>query len=113
MPYPPATHRRPRQRVLGPTDSRAPIRRAAHGFSAAEIDALRAAQGGLCAICGKPPPPGERLEVDHDHRCHPGKTGCRRCVRGLLDGRCNTALGRIGDHNIPRLIAYLARGGLR
>ena len=106
MPYPPATHRRPRQRVLSPTDSRAPIRRAAHGFSAAEIDALRAAQGGLCAICGRA---GEALQVDHDHRHCPGSYGCRSCVRGMLCPRCNGNLGKLGDRNIPRLLRYLAR----
>jgi Recombination endonuclease VII len=42
------------------------------------------AQGGVCAICGKPP--GERaLHVDHDH-----ETGQ---VRGLLCYSCNTKLG--------------------
>lgn len=77
-----------------------------HGLTPAERVALVAAQGGACAICGKV---GERLQLHHDHRHCPGRTGCRRCVRGLLCGRCNTALGRIGDHLIPRLIAYLSR----
>jgi hypothetical protein len=98
--------RRPRQRILGPTDSRAPARRSAHGLTADEIDALTARQGGLCAVCNRP---GQRLQVDHDHRHCPGKTGCRRCVRGALCGRCNTALGQIGDVNVPALVRYLAR----
>ena len=97
---------RPRQRVLGPSDSRAPLRRTSHGLTPGERVALVSAQGGACAICGRL---GERLQLDHDHRHCPGKTGCRRCIRGLLCGRCNTALGRIGDHLIPRLIAYLSR----
>ena len=95
-----------RQRILGERDSRAPARRTAHGLTADERDALIALQGGACAICGRT---GLRLEVDHDHRCHPGPTGCRLCVRGALCGRCNTALGRFGDARIPRLIAYLVR----
>jgi hypothetical protein len=95
-----------RQRVLGAWDSRAPARRKAHGLTADERDALIALQGGLCAICGRA---GQRLEVDHDHRHCPGATGCRSCVRGGLCGRCNTALGRFGDANVPRLIAYLQR----
>jgi hypothetical protein len=97
---------RPRQRVLGPLDSRAPLRRTSHGLTPAEQAALLVAQGGACAICGRL---GERLQLDHDHRCHPGKTGCRRCVRGALCPRCNTALGRFGDRLIPRLNAYLSR----
>jgi hypothetical protein len=95
-----------RQRVLGPWDSRAPARRKAHGLTADEIEALSALQGGLCAICGRS---GERLQVDHDHRHCPGRIGCRQCVRGALCGRCNTALGRFGDHNVPALLKYLSR----
>lgn len=100
------TARRPRQRVLGPDDSRAPIRRTQHGLKADERDALTRAQGGLCAICKKP---SDRLEVDHDHRHCPGTQGCRVCVRGLLCHNCNSGLGWIGDINIPGLIAYLSR----
>jgi len=103
----PSRPHRPRQRILGPTDSRAPGRRTRHGLTPAERDAWAALQGGRCAICGKA---GEKLEVDHNHEHCPGKIGCRQCVRGMLCGRCNTALGRIGDKNIPRLIAYLSRG---
>jgi Recombination endonuclease VII len=98
--------RRPRQRILGPTDSRAPVRRRAHGLTADEIDALADLQGRLCAVCARP---GQRLQIDHDHRCCPGHTGCRRCVRGLLCNRCNSALGLLGDANVPRLLGYLAR----
>ena len=97
--------RRPRQRVLGPTDSRAPNRRKAHGLAVAERDALAALQGGLCAICLQP---SDRLQIDHDHRHCPGTEGCRLCIRGLLCPKCNSGLGWIGDRNIPRLLAYLA-----
>jgi len=97
---------RPRQRVLGPWDSRAPARRTAHGLTPGEQDALRALQAGLCAICGRA---GQRLQIDHDHRHCAGRIGCRRCVRGLLCNRCNTALGQIGDLNVPSLLRYLAR----
>jgi hypothetical protein len=98
--------RRPRQRILGPADSRAPLRRKAHGLTPDEIGALIALQGGACAICGRP---GQPLQLDHDHRHCPGRIGCRNCVRGALCGRCNTALGRFGDDLIPGLIRYLAR----
>ena len=53
------------------------------GIPLAEYDALLAAQGGGCAICGNPPKT-RRLHVDHDH-----KTGK---VRGLLCHRCNRRL---------------------
>lgn len=97
---------RPRQRVLGPWDSRAPDRVKRHGLSVAEQDAMLAAQHGRCAICQRP---GLRLQVDHDHRVDAGRYGSRTSVRGLLCNKCNSGLGLIGDDNIPALIAYLTR----
>jgi hypothetical protein len=96
--------RRPRQRILGPGDSRAPQRRIAHGLSPTAIDLMRARQGGLCAICQRS---GQKLQVDHDHRHCASKTGCPMCVRALICPRCNESLGKIGDRNIDRLIAHL------
>ena len=94
------------QRVLSTTDARVPVRTRVHGLTPAERDAVVAFQGGRCAICGRG---GLRLQVDHDHRHCPGPTGCRSCVRGMLCARDNTAIGRFGDENIQRLIAYLSR----
>lgn len=80
---------------------------ARYGVSAEQVEAMIAAQGGACAICGRPDPE----HVDH---CH--ETGL---VRGVLCFNCNGGLGQFGD-DIERLhaaIAYLrraeARGGLR
>ena len=46
-----------------------------------EYDRILEFQGGVCAICGRPPKPGKRLAVDHDHRT--------QFVRGLLCFLCN------------------------
>ncbi len=74
----------------------------------AQYDALRSAQGGVCAICkmtetrtvqGKP----KMLSVDH---CHATGT-----VRQLLCSRCNLLLGTVNDD--PKLLtaaaSYLAK----
>lgn len=53
-------------------------------LSLSDYDALLKSQGGVCAICKKPPKK-RRLAVDHNHR-----TGV---VRGLLCYTCNYALG--------------------
>jgi len=52
---------------------------------------MEQAQGGVCAICGKPEATArtKRLCVDH---CH--ETGK---VRGLLCSHCNRAIGLLGD----------------
>ncbi len=100
-----------RQRVLGPDDSRAPIRRSRHGLTADEIDGLIALQGGVCAICHDPGP----LQIDHDHQHCPGRVGCRHCVRGALCHRCNQVLYYLDDD--PKLAqglaAYLERTAAR
>ena len=57
--------------------------RRTYGMSLEEFEFLVAAQGGACAICGKPD--ADRLHVDHDH-------GTGR-IRGLLCGSCNRAMG--------------------
>jgi hypothetical protein len=53
----------------------------------------------------------EASQIDHDHKCCPGKTACGKCVRGLLCNRCNLLLGMVESepHLIPAyLIQYLA-----
>lgn len=51
-------------------------------------------QDGRCAIC-RCLPDTKALHVDHDHRCCPTGRSCGRCIRALLCGRCNTAVGWI------------------
>lgn len=62
-------------------------------------------QGGACLGCDKPGPD----QVDHDHSCCPGKKSCGKCVRGILCGGCNLALGSVNDSldTIMGLAAYL------
>lgn len=79
-----------------------------HGVTLDQYDALLAAQGGGCAICGSTNPRGRgRFHVDHDHACCPGKKSCGSCVRGLLCGNCNPGLGAFGD-DPDRLLAAAA-----
>ena len=59
-----------------------------YGITLDEFEERLAAQGGVCAICGKVCNLS-RLSVDHDH-----ETGR---VRGLLCRRCNFMLGYAKD----------------
>lgn len=73
------------------------------GITEEEYQALLAKQNGCCAICGDHPDK-KALAVDH---CHDSGQ-----IRGLLCGKCNTALGLMDD-NAQRLAAaseYLNRG---
>lgn len=79
-------------------DRRAKLRK--YGLTIDQYDEMLAVQGGLCAICRKPPTK-LRLAVDHSHQ-----TGE---VRGLLCGRCNAGVAMFVDtpETMHRAIAYL------
>ena len=64
---------------------------------------LVAQQGGVCAICQRPPKERRRLCIDH---CH--ETGK---VRGLLCAQCNRSIGGLGDQLswVLRAAIYLER----
>jgi hypothetical protein len=74
-----------------------------YGLSFNDFMQLMERQGGVCAICGMPPPEGRHLDVDH---CH--STGH---VRGLLCNRCNNLLQRAKDNPgvLMRAADYLNR----
>ena len=78
--------------------------RSNYALTVEEFDAMVAAQGGRCAICGEIPS-GSRsvLDVDHDHA-----TGT---VRGLLCHGCNKATGFLHDNPdlLQKAINYLRR----
>jgi hypothetical protein len=63
-------------------------RTTAHGITRTIRDWMYESQDRACAGCHTPMP-DEKLEVDHDHACCPGKRSCGRCVRGLLCHPCN------------------------
>lgn len=69
-----------------------------YGLTVEQLDAMTAAQGGLCAVCSRQP--GKKgLAVDHHHA-----TGV---VRGLLCSSCNTAIGLLRDD--PELMEKAAQ----
>jgi hypothetical protein len=72
-----------------------------YGIEWEQYERMLAAQGGVCAICGKPPKGGRtssgRLHVDHDHACCPGMKSCGKCIRGLLCSNCNRGIGCLQD----------------
>lgn len=79
-----------------------------YGLLPGEYERLLAFQGGVCAICARPPVT-KRLAVDHDHACCPGNTSCGECVRGLICGPDNSYLAHIRDsvNRAMNLLAYL------
>ena len=67
-----------------------------HGITPERYAELLQSQDGGCAVCGGLNR-GRHLEIDHDHACCPGVQSCGQCVRGLLCGPCNKALGQLKD----------------
>ncbi len=61
-----------------------------YGVTSAEVEEMRAAQDGRCALCGRPEEESHNgLHLDHDH--------ITTTVRGLLCADCNTSLGKLQD----------------
>jgi hypothetical protein len=76
-----------------------------YGIDSEEYDSVFKKQGGVCAICGKPPN-GKKLSVDHDHNTNK--------VRGLLCYSCNSGLGFFVDSrpNLQNALIYLIKSQL-
>lgn len=67
-----------------------------YNLTVEEYDALLRHQGGVCAVCSRPPSAKMRLAVDHDHKAEKER-GMRASVRGLLHSYpCNYVLLRKG-----------------
>ena len=62
-----------------------------HGLTLGQAEDLLEAQGGHCPVCGKAISL-RTSHIDHDHSCCVGQS-CGKCVRGIVDARCNTLLG--------------------
>lgn len=58
------------------------------------LEGLLASQEGRCASCKSLL---VQWEVDHDHRCCPGRYSCGSCIRGILCHSCNSTLGAAQD----------------
>ena len=106
-----ASPRQRPQRPLGPSDPRQPDAKR-QGLTRAEVDAWFRAQKGLCAACLKPL--SATFVVDHDHSLaaahgHRPDVGCRLCVRGLVDRKCNALIGWAGEDAdfLRRLTSYV------
>lgn len=79
-----------------------------HGITTVEYDAMLAAQGGGCKMCGAVPDTGKRFfPVDHDHSCCPGQRHCRDCIRGILCQDCNVLVGFVEHDRHQDALAYL------
>lgn len=78
------------------------------GMTLSDYDAMLAAQGGVCAVCGEPPDADRRMDIDH---CHDAESEGRMVVRGLAHNRCNVAIGYLRDSSERAFDAavYLAR----
>jgi len=73
-----------------------------YGITPEQYDAMLAAQGGVCAVCGRSEDQWKRrFAVDHCHQTD--------IVRGLPCFPCNTLIGRLEKRRdlLPKLLRYL------
>jgi hypothetical protein len=78
-----------------------------HGLTQQEFDAMLATQGNRCAACRTDDPGNGGWRVDRDRACgHRPKRSCKKCVRGIVCGRCKTGIGNFRDD--PEIIRQAA-----
>lgn len=76
-----------------------------YGLSVDDVEGILIDQDWKCAACGS-----EFMSIphiDHDHSCCPGRVSCGKCIRGILCGSCNRALGLVRD-SVPILFCLIA-----
>lgn len=77
-----------------------------NNYGLSPVQLQRIFDGG-CEICDS----AEDIHIDHDHLCCPVGNGkkCGLCVRGGLCGKCNMAIGALGDnaHLLRRAANYV------
>lgn len=67
--------------------------RTARNYKMSSLQLINAYAGG-CEMCGAV----ENLHIDHNHTCCKShRNSCGKCVRGVLCGLCNTAIGNLRD----------------
>lgn len=90
--------------------------RRTYGLSVDDYEDMLKVQQGECWICHRTAGQAgvRQLNVDHDHRCCPGEKSCGKCVRALLCGPCNKALGLLGDdvERFKAAIDYISRANM-
>ena len=82
------------------------------GITAQEWERIFQGQRERCAVCALPLTRAQ-AHTDHDHSCcKAGKTGCGKCVRGILCRSCNLGLGNFKDSatRLESAIKYLSDG---
>lgn len=84
-----------------------------YGITQEQYEQILAEQGGVCAICRKPPS-DKSLAIDHKHiegfDLLPPKEKAK-LIRGLLHSNCNVLLGLVGDNpeQLEAAAAYLRK----
>lgn len=88
--------------------------RVTHQYSLTVEQALRLFDAPECDICGTTNPGRRDFHIDHDHSCCDRPGSCGKCVRGLLCGMCNRAMGSARDlpERLRKMADYLEQGAL-
>jgi Recombination endonuclease VII len=91
-------------RKNNPDKSKESYRNARYSITSEYFQELLLSQNNQCRICCNTFSAELSPNVDHDHSCCPvNSMVCGKCIRGLLCGRCNKAIGFLED-NVQRLL---------